>query len=250
MKIHQHFIFWISAAVVLTIGFGLSYSEFAKAFYFVSFLMPVAIGTGYFFNYVLVPRFLLQEKYVRFVLYSIYMIFVSLYLEMLVVTLSFVLLANYNYHELSPLMTNIFALGVIVYFFVILQSAFLLFKQLRNHKSELANLKAENEKNKKEVVTIRANRTNYSIELSKVMYVESLSDYVKIHLMDSEPIMTKETISSFEQQLPSNFIRIHRSFIINRDFLLEFNSLIVILNTGLELPIGRTYKKDVMSQIG
>ena len=96
MKFKHHLQFWIAIGIILTLVFGLTYNELEKAFFFVSFLMPVAIATSYFFNYFLVPVYLLKGFYVRFFIYLLYTIIVSLYLEMMVVTFSFIVLANYN----------------------------------------------------------------------------------------------------------------------------------------------------------
>ena len=44
MKFKHHLQFWIAIGIILTLVFGLTYNELEKAFFFVSFLMPVAIA--------------------------------------------------------------------------------------------------------------------------------------------------------------------------------------------------------------
>jgi len=74
--------------------------------------------------------------------------------------------------------------------------------------------------------------------------MESLGDYVKIHQDSCKSILTREKISKFEAALPANFLRIHRSFIVNTDKIENFNrEQIQIIDTCL--PISRTYKKAV-----
>jgi len=79
-------------------------------------------------------------------------------------------------------------------------------------------------------------------ELEKIHYLESLGNYVKVW-EGAEFILTPRTLSSFENQLPSdNFIRIHKSYIINKRFVhfIEGNS--IHLKNGKELPLGKNYK--------
>lgn len=244
MQSGKHILFWILAGTLLVIGFGNSYGDYVKSFYFVTFLLPVAMATSYFFNYYLVPKYLLERKYLRFTIYTAYTVIVSLYLEMVVITISFIVLANYNYNELDPMMTNIFALGFAVYLIVLIKAFYLLFRRVQNNEFKVQQLIEEKEALKTEFITVRADRKNHQVKLDDILYLESLSDYVKLHFND-QTLTTRETISAFEESLPETFIRIHRSYIINQDHVSNFNSTSVEIG-ATELPISRTYKSDVL----
>jgi DNA-binding LytR/AlgR family response regulator len=61
--------------------------------------------------------------------------------------------------------------------------------------------------------------------------------------------MVHQTISYMEEQLPANqFLRIHRSFIIRMDQIDGWSTTNIDL-PGKQLPIGRTYKKQVMNVV-
>lgn len=92
---------------------------------------------------------------------------------------------------------------------------------------------------------VRANRRMIKIDFDSIIYIESYSDYIKIHLA-KETIVTRETISAIEAKLPNNkFLRIHRSYIIALKHISSFtNEEIIINNTAL--TISRSYKKDVL----
>ena len=64
-----------------------------------------------------------------------------------------------------------------------------------------------------------------------------------------EMIKTKEKISNLEDRLPGSFLRIHRSFIINKDRLKSF-SYDQVLVDDIQLNIGRTYRKQVKESLG
>jgi len=92
----------------------------------------------------------------------------------------------------------------------------------------------------------RSDRRMIKIDFNNIFYIESYSDYIKIHLTD-KTIVTRETISAIEAKLPKGeFIRIHRSFIVALNKISSFtNEQIVIKNKSL--TISRSYKNDVLA---
>ena len=97
-------------------------------------------------------------------------------------------------------------------------------------------------------IFVKIDRKMYKIDFSKILWVESLSDYLKIETSDGSKV-TRETISSIEMKLPpSKFIRIHRSFIIAIDQIESYsNEEVVIQNKSI--PISRTYKEQVLKTL-
>lgn len=61
-------------------------------------------------------------------------------------------------------------------------------------------------------------------------------------------MITKDTISDFEERLPTNFILIHRSFIVNSDRVSAFTSQDVEIGDK-EIPIGKSYKDRVLERL-
>jgi two-component system, LytTR family, response regulator len=249
MKSIKEVLFWLIASLLLLLLFGKPYEGYLISFYFVAFLLPVIIGTSYMFNSYLVPRFLLRKRYLKFGLYTFYTIVISLNLEMLVIILAFTILANYQYDHMVPAATNIFGLAVSMYFVVLLKAFTLLIKSSFVKQEEIQLLEMKQKIIEKGYLTVRVNRKNAKVLLENILYLESLSDYVKIHTTINAPIITKEKISTLEEKLTLPFIRIHRSFIINIDKIDSFSADEVIINSK-ELPISRTYKrrfKDLFS---
>lgn len=91
---------------------------------------------------------------------------------------------------------------------------------------------------------VNANKKYIKIKFDEILYVESMKDYIKIHLSDKS-VVTKESISNFEIQLPVTFLRIHRSFLVNTTKVTAFTKVDVEINT-IELPIGASYKETVL----
>ncbi|MFK7935471.1 MAG: LytR/AlgR family response regulator transcription factor [Saprospiraceae bacterium] len=91
---------------------------------------------------------------------------------------------------------------------------------------------------------VNSNKKYIKVVLSDILYVESIKDYIRIHLTDKN-IVTKEKISEFQQKLPADFLRIHRSFIANLGQVTAFSALQIELGEQT-LPIGNSYKKEVL----
>jgi len=210
-------------------------------------LLPVAVATSYFFNLFLVPRYLQTRKHFRFILYTFYAIVVSVFLSGLIAMASFVFLTDFNWNRMSPVAGDILQLGVIIYFIAILFSFIRVYRSSLERDSMIADLEEANQKNLLQTLTVRSNREAVSILVDNILYVESLADYVKINTATGV-VITKEKISSLENTLPEWFIRIHRSYLINKNRVEAFGYDYVKIQDQ-QLPVGRKYKKEALERI-
>lgn len=112
----------------------------------------------------------------------------------------------------------------------------------------LLNQNIETNQEHRDFMFVRANRQMIKIDFDAIIYIESYSDYIKIHLAN-ETLVTRETISAIEAKLPKQaFMRIHRSFIVAIKKITAFtNEHITIQNKAL--TISRSYKKDVLKRL-
>ncbi len=95
---------------------------------------------------------------------------------------------------------------------------------------------------------VRSDRKMIKINFDEITYIESLSDYIKIHLSDKN-IITRETISNIEARLPKqNFMRTHRSFIVSLKAIHSFTNETIGIDNH-EIPISRSYKEEVLKRL-
>jgi DNA-binding LytR/AlgR family response regulator len=86
------------------------------------------------------------------------------------------------------------------------------------------------------------------INFPEILYIESLADYIKIHLRD-KTIITRETISSIEAKLPQHdFLRVHRSFIVAVNAIDSFTAEIIEVGKK-QIPVSRSYKDAVLKRL-
>ncbi|MBP5277034.1 MAG: response regulator transcription factor [Prevotella sp.] len=94
-------------------------------------------------------------------------------------------------------------------------------------------------------------KTDYKvirIEVKDIRYVQSMSEYLKIFLEGrAKPVIVLLSMKKMEERLPSSqFMRIHRGYIINLSKIQEVNKNRVIMDEETYLPIGDNYKEVFM----
>jgi DNA-binding LytR/AlgR family response regulator len=109
------------------------------------------------------------------------------------------------------------------------------FKQLQIQKTP------ENSTNEDHIF-VSSGSKNIKIIFDHILFVESLKDYITIHLENGKSHHLKQNISAFEKVLDSNFVRIHRSYIIQAKKLTAYSKNEVEIN-AIEIPIGSSYKE-------
>jgi len=97
-------------------------------------------------------------------------------------------------------------------------------------------------------VYIKENKKIIKIFLKDILFVESIKNYVRIVTV-FKSVITKQAITYFEQILPSNdFIRIHRSYIVAVSKIEAFTAINIEIGNK-EIPIGRSYKTNVLKNL-
>lgn len=90
------------------------------------------------------------------------------------------------------------------------------------------------------------------IDLDDIRYIEGLKDYVKIYTEQSpHPILSLMNMKAIEQMLPSSrFIRVHRSFIVQKSKIREIDRNRIVYDKDLYIPIGDSYKQAFLDFLG
>lgn len=96
-------------------------------------------------------------------------------------------------------------------------------------------------------------KTDYKVvkvTIADIRYIEGMSEYLKIHIEgEAKPIVTLLSMKKMEEKLPENFMRIHRSYIVNLTKIQEINKNRIIMDAETYLPIGDMYKEAFQKYI-
>lgn len=99
-------------------------------------------------------------------------------------------------------------------------------------------------------ISVRCEGRNELVEVANIESLEALKDYTRLTLTDGRQLTTLGTLTSMEQQLPSEtFIRVQRSYVVNLKRVQSYNMQSLRLVSGIEIPIGKTYREEVHSSL-
>lgn len=91
------------------------------------------------------------------------------------------------------------------------------------------------------------------VDLDPIIYLEASSNYTYLHFADRPSICTAKSILEFEEIFAdSQFVRIHRSFIINLDHVQEYvrhDGGYVILSAGHKVEVARRKREMLMARL-
>ncbi len=87
------------------------------------------------------------------------------------------------------------------------------------------------------------------VVFSEVAYIESLSEYIKVHFCNQTSVMSLMSLKKIEQHLPADsFMRVHRSFIINLNRIELVERARVMINSEY-ISVSEQYRKRLKEEI-
>ncbi|MES1225480.1 MAG: response regulator transcription factor [Bacteroidota bacterium] len=119
--------------------------------------------------------------------------------------------------------------------------------QLRNKNHTIVNDPAP----APDYIFVNVDYSLLKIVLSDITWIEGLKDYIKINLKNSnKPVITRMSMKSMEEELPaSQFLRIHKSFIISKQHVTAVRKNSVFLGT-MEIPVSDNYRDTIVALTG
>lgn len=102
----------------------------------------------------------------------------------------------------------------------------------------------QNEKSTVQYLYVRSEYSLVKIPFNEILYIETLDDYLKIHVLGKKPILTLMSMKSILEKLPEfDFIRTHRSYIVPFNKIESVRGKII--NLGItEIPIGKSFEQE------
>jgi two-component system LytT family response regulator len=96
-------------------------------------------------------------------------------------------------------------------------------------------------------IFVKSDKKIIKISFTEIHYIEAYGNYIKI--FTDTMILTPQTLSDFSGKLPNDFLRIHKSFVINFNQLKLIDGNQVVLQNDVKLPIGKSYRKAILAKI-
>jgi DNA-binding LytR/AlgR family response regulator len=103
--------------------------------------------------------------------------------------------------------------------------------------------KADEVNSDKDFLFIKSEYKIIRINFNDIKYIEGMSEYIRIHLISSKPVMTLLSMKSIEEQLPpERFMRVHRSYIVSLEKISVIERSRIIFDGNVYIPISDQYK--------
>ena len=252
----KHVFYWIAFVLFFGLVWGVSDDNYSRNILIQIFSLPSRMLLVYITLFYLFPKFFNQKKYFSFfVSYCILVAFISVFIQrpmfLYFIQPNFLPgFKNSGFFILSEIVNtaldiNIAAMIPIAYTYLTT------IEDLQKNNSELNEenklLKEDaliQDNNDDSYIDLKIDKSVKKIKINDIVFVESLRNYCRIKLIDSE-ITVLKTLTSVQELLPeSKFVRIHRSFLVNKDNITSV-SLSKIEIDNMTIPVGRKYKDDV-----
>ena len=93
-------------------------------------------------------------------------------------------------------------------------------------------------------LSVKADYKTQLVKIADIVYLESAGEYVRLHIDGGQTITTLFRLKNMEASLPANnFLRVHRSYIINLKRISSYTKGRILLDNGEYIPLGENYKE-------
>lgn len=101
-----------------------------------------------------------------------------------------------------------------------------------------------------EYIYVKSDYKLVQIPLDRILYIEGLKDYLKIHLEgEPKPVLSLISMKAMEEKLPSGrFIRIHRSFIVQKNKIKVIDRGRIVFGKE-HIPVSDSYKQELQNYL-
>jgi hypothetical protein len=228
-KILTHVLFWFGYFLL----FGFIWAQdgnYLDAYALEFVLLPARIMAVYVMIYLLIPRYLENERYMKFGISYIQLLLVSGMVQTIIV---------YFYQGMSDSSLTLSALTrniVLINSTVVVIGSFKIFKLWQQQQATNKTQSRETSP----IIEMKADKRTYRLRTSDILYLESLGNYVTYHLKDRR-LISYTSLNECANRLPESFMRIHKSYIVNRENITSYNSEDIEVGEK-RLPIGRAFR--------
>ena len=98
---------------------------------------------------------------------------------------------------------------------------------------------------KKAVIPVKTSAGQEFVKISDICIIEAFQHYVKISLVTGKSLETRAKISDFEDLSADGFVRCHRSYIVNLNYVVKISKNDIILHDEAIVPLSRRMYNDV-----
>jgi two-component system response regulator LytT len=212
-RLLTHVVFWVLYYVLFSLVWANKFGLFAS-FYLEFILLPLRILCTYSVLYWLMPQYLLKKQLIPFGLYLALLLLACGLLQRVII---------FAFYEelLIQQQVALFDFWAVLRSCILINTTVMLAMTIKWYglfHSINDQIKPENK-----LIEVKSNRRTHLINPEDINYIEGLGNYINIHLTNGTSLTTYSSIKKFIKNLPDNFIRCHRSFVVNKNKIESYN---------------------------
>jgi len=256
----KHVLYWTAFVLFFGLVWGVSDNNYSRNILIQIFCLPSRMLLVYVTLFYLFPKFFNQKKYFSFfVSYCVLVALISVFIQR-PIFLYFIQpnflpgFKNSGFFIISEIVNTALDINIAA----MIPIAYTYLTTIENLQKNNSELNEENKLLKEDAViqdnsgesyiNLKIDKSVRKIKIDDIVFVESLRNYCRIKLIDSE-ITVLKTLTSVQELLPeSKFVRIHRSFLVNKDNITSVSPSKIEIN-HMTIPVGRKYKDEVKKKM-
>ena len=248
-RLLRHGCFWLAYYLVFSLIWASPQRGYYVSFYLEFVLMPLRILASYCMMYVLIPLFLSNRKMLHFITSYCVLITLSAGVQMLIGHFFYDQLLGGHGERFPFSVASWVRNAVLINSTVILLGAA---KILQLHFQLLDSLAVEEEVEidqdrsaDEKFIEVKSNRRIHRLRINEILYIEGLGNYITYVNIDDSRIIVYSSLKATEALLPHAFIRLHRSYIVNRKHINAYDKDTVTVGKK-SLPRGKDVTDDLL----
>ncbi len=100
----------------------------------------------------------------------------------------------------------------------------------------------------KKTICLKSYQDYHYLDTDEILYLEADNNTTDFHMQDGNIINAFKTLKTYEDSLPNNFLRIHKSYIVNSDYIMRINygkRICIVKSCDCVIPFTKTYMNSI-----
>lgn len=241
-RLFNHACFWLAYYIMFSLIWASPERGYFASFYLEFVLMPLRILASYCMMYVLIPAFLSNRKLVDFLISYLLLIAFAGGLQLLIGYYFYdqLLTAQDDRFPLSVAswMRNIVLINSTVIFLGAAKVIQLHFQLVDSLENEVRAEDVQDLESADQYIEVKSNRRINRLRIDDILFVQGMGNYVTYVNTAGNRTIVYSSLKSAHAQLPDFFVRLHRSYLVNRKHIRAYDKDTVTVGNAT-LPRGK-----------
>lgn len=238
-RIATHVIFWIFYYVFFSLIWATG-EGYMASFYLEFVLLPIRIMAVYVTIYALLPRLILTRNYFGFIIGYVLMLLAAGILQRVFIHLF------YENLLLNGGGDGLFSLKMLLRAVILINTTVFFVLGIKLFQLWVVAFEKTRENGGSGNIILRSNRRVHRVGFGEILFIEGLGNYVTYQLEDGSRITVYGSIKKALEGLPDDFVRVHKSYIVNRHKIKSYDAASIQLNNH-SVPRGKGVSDEVLT---